>query len=138
MKKTPAGTLKSLPAPPADLTDTARNVYQTCGRFLLDRGVLCTGDVAALLAYSRAQARAELLDRRIELDGPMTEDGKANPLIASANASHGAAKGWAIILGLASNARTNLPAGDADATPSAAASSPLAQVLTRSRSTRTA
>lgn len=138
MKKRPAGTLLTLPEPGADLSGTARRVYRTAGQFLIDRGALCTGDLAALIAYARAQSRAEALDLQIERDGLLTPEGKSNPLIASANATHGAAKGWAIILGLASNARSNIRTGDDDAKPSAAESSALASVLTRPRRTRAA
>jgi P27 family predicted phage terminase small subunit len=126
----PAGPLDDLPAPPADLDQTGQEVWNTCGTYLCDRGLLATGDLHALECYCRAVSRVRRVEREL-IDAPLLMDnGKPNPLLAAASSAQGVARNWCSTLHLSPYSRIALSkATKSSKTPPKAQQSPWADVI---------
>jgi phage terminase small subunit len=124
------GPLEDLPSPPADLDQAGREAWDTCGFFLVNRGLLSTGDLPALESYSRAVSRVRRIERELA-DAPlMMDDGKVNPLLAAASSAQNIAKNWAVTLHLTPYSRHPLSKATKTAkTPPKPESSPWGDVI---------
>lgn len=102
------GVLTTLPAPPANLPEDAREVWTHVCSYLLNREILHYGDLPTVEAFSWAMARLRRLEAVLDQEGPITEAGRIHPALAAANGTAASCSKLANALGLAPIARARL------------------------------
>lgn len=107
-KESQIGPLDALPRVPAHLSPGARVVWKDVGAYLLDRGLLHSGDLLTLEVYAMGVAKLRQLEREM-LDQPIiTEDGKIHASLHALNTLSGVVQKGAAQLGLAPVSRARL------------------------------
>jgi phage terminase small subunit len=117
------GPIRSVPEPPPGLNDDGREAWETGARYLVDRGLLHTGDLYGLELWASSIAmlrriNSEMAGEDLLLDS-QARGMKSNPLMALLAREQSTARQWSSALLLAPAARAKLPNDIGDDTPTA-------------------
>ena len=108
-RKVTPGPLDTLPRVPQHLSSGAQSVWKEVGEYLLDRGLLHSGDLLTLEVYAMGLAKLRQLEKEMEGKPIITEDGKIHASLHALNVLSGVLQKGAAQLGLAPVSRARLP-----------------------------